>query len=137
MKGYHVNLQKVGNGTVAASSELAAEGEPVKLTASPDDGYEFKGWQVVSPAGLTIDENDSFNMPGEDVTVKAVFEPVVYSGKCGPDMTWTLDASTGELIISGTGDMTSNPWKSHRTLIKTVKISDGVTSLYYDRSNVF
>lgn len=75
-------------------------------------------------------------MPGEDVTVKAVFEPVVYSGICGQDMTWTLDASTGELIISGTGAMTSNPWKSHRTLIRTVKISDGVTSLYYDKSNV-
>ncbi len=136
VKGYHVNLQKEGNGTVTASPELAAEGETVKLTASPDDGYEFTGWQVVSPAGLIIDENGSFTMPGEDVTVKAVFEPVVYSGTCGQDMTWTLDASTGELIISGTGAMTSNPWKSHRTLIRTVKISDGVTSLYYDKSNV-
>ena len=134
VKAYHVNLQKDGNGTVTASPELAAEGETVKLTASPDDGCEFKGWQVVSPAGLTIDENDSFTMPGEDVTVKAVFEPVVYSGKCGPDMTWTLDASTGELIISGTGNMTSNPWQNHRKLIKTVKISDGVTSLYYNGS---
>lgn len=136
VKGYHVNLQKEGNGTVTASPELAAEGETVKLTASPDDGYEFTGWQVVSPAELIIDENGSFTMPGEDVTVKAVFEPVVYSGTCGQDMTWTLDASTGELIISGTGAMTSNPWKSHRTLIRTVKISDGVTSLYYDKSNV-
>ena len=45
VKGYHVNLQKEGNGTVTASPELAAEGETVKLTASPDDGYEFTGWQ--------------------------------------------------------------------------------------------
>ena len=34
-------------------------------------------------------------------------EAASHSGSCGEAVTWTLDTSTGELIISGTGDMRS------------------------------
>ena len=58
----------------------------------------------------------------------------VYSGTCGESLTWTYDNSTYTLTISGTGDMksysTSNrPWESYEDKIKTVVISDGVTSI--------
>lgn len=132
-RGYHVNLQQEGNGSVTTSSELAVEGEKVMLTATPDTGYVFKGWKVVSPDHLTIDTENSFTMPNKDVTVKAIFEPQIYSGTCGENLTWTLNAGTGLLSIEGTGDMTSAPWLDNYTnLIKTVKIGEGVTSLWYD-----
>ncbi len=56
------------------------------------------------------------------------------SGTCGDDLTWTFDESTGELVISGTGDMYDfgygeSPWYDYRSSIKTVIISDGVTSI--------
>ena len=62
-------------------------------------------------------------------------ESVVKSGKCGDNLTWTLDTQTGELTISGTGKMTNwssypdVPWYSFKSAIKSVKINDGVTSI--------
>ncbi len=58
-------------------------------------------------------------------------EPVS-SGECGENLTWTLDES-GLLTISGSGDMedydTSAPWKTYATIIKSVEIEFGVTSV--------
>ncbi|MBR4892957.1 MAG: leucine-rich repeat protein [Clostridia bacterium] len=56
------------------------------------------------------------------------------SGTCGDNLTWTLDDS-GTLTISGIGDMenytsvSSTPWYSNRSKIKTVVIDVGVTSI--------
>ena len=56
------------------------------------------------------------------------------SGTCGDNLTWTLKPS-GTLIISGTGDMTSwasatdVPWHDHLSVITSVVIEDGVTSI--------
>ncbi len=58
-----------------------------------------------------------------------------YSGKCGDNLTWSLDTETGVLTISGTGDMTNYtstskiPWYGHRESIKKVTIENGVTSI--------
>ena len=69
---YTVTVENDGNGTATASPTSAAEGTEVTLTATPNEGYHFKEWQVVS-GSVTI-ENNKFTMPAEAVTVKAVFE---------------------------------------------------------------
>ena len=57
-----------------------------------------------------------------------------YEGTWG-DLTWTLDSKTGELIISGEGEMdklssfSNNAWRTHSNLITTVTINDGITSI--------
>jgi hypothetical protein len=57
------------------------------------------------------------------------------SGVCGENLTWTFDADTATLTISGTGEMTEYgydsdfPWHSYAKDIKKVIISDGVTSI--------
>ena len=56
------------------------------------------------------------------------------SGTCGSNLTWNLNAETGVLTISGTGTMTDYvwdpaPWRSYTSIIKTVIINDGVTSI--------
>ena len=56
------------------------------------------------------------------------------SGTCGENLIWEFYELTGELIISGTGDIefvsySLPPWISYRLLIKSVTISDGVTSI--------
>ena len=72
------------------------------------------------------------------VTVSAA--DIVDSGKCGDNLTWTLDSS-GTLTISGTGDMydyennhgypldVTTPWFSHRNKIRNVVVNNGVTSI--------
>ncbi len=52
----------------------------------------------------------------------------VYSGSCGPNLIWVLDAD-GLLTISGSGDMTDYPWYSYHKNIRTIVIEEGVTSI--------
>ena len=62
----------------------------------------------------------------------------VAGGKCGDDLSWTLD-SAGTLTISGTGSMwswagTTGTWSSYKSDIKTLVIEEGATTL---ASNAF
>ena len=76
-----------------------------------------------------------FDLPGFGELFATKAEAAAYNGTCGDNLTWTLDSETGELVISGTGDMTewlsysSVPWYSNRTRIISVTIGDGVTSI--------
>ena len=70
---YTVTVSNDGNGTASASHAKAAAGTEISLTATPQIGYHFKGWQVESPAGLVI-TNNKFTMPDGNVDVKAIFE---------------------------------------------------------------
>ncbi|MBQ5591881.1 MAG: leucine-rich repeat protein [Clostridia bacterium] len=58
-----------------------------------------------------------------------------YSGACGDNLTWNLNTSSGELVISGTGSMYTSipsPWYTNRDSIKTINIAYGVTSISGD-----
>ncbi len=55
-------------------------------------------------------------------------------GKCGDDVFWELDLLTGELIISGTGEMDFGfedivPWEDYKEKIVEVTVINGVTSI--------
>ena len=59
-----------------------------------------------------------------------------YSGTCGTNVTWSLDTETGELSISGRGEMRNYtslnsraPWYSYRSYIQTITIGEDVTSI--------
>ena len=69
---------------------------------------------------------------GLNLTAKA---ETANSGKCGENVTYSLDSSTGELTISGIGNMdnynyydSNNPFYDNY-VIKTITISSGVTSI--------
>ena len=56
---------------------------------------------------------------------------IIATGDCGDNITWTL-YSDGLLDITGAGDMGNFgdvPWYDYRDSIKTVNISDGITSI--------
>ena len=68
----------------------------------------------------------------------SAFADTTAGGTCGDNLTWTLE--DGTLTISGTGKMknyypsnndTTAPWGENCSLIKSVVISDGVTSIGY------
>ena len=71
-KTYTVTVENDGNGSASAAPASATMGEEITLTATPDNGYLFKEWQIVS-GGVTI-SNNKFTMPADNVTVKAIFE---------------------------------------------------------------
>ena len=70
---YTVTVKTDGNGSASASPAKAVAGTEIKLTATPNTGYHFKEWQVVSPTGLVI-ANNKFTMPDEAVEIMAIFE---------------------------------------------------------------
>lgn len=58
------------------------------------------------------------------------------TGQCGDNVYWTFEESTGELTISGEGEMwdynyyeENRPWEEFVDEIKTVIITDGVTTV--------
>ena len=69
---YTVTVGNDGNGTGTATPSTAAAGTTITLTATPNKGYHFKEWQVIS-GGVTI-KDDKFLMPDSNVEVSAIFE---------------------------------------------------------------
>ena len=79
---------------------------------------------------------DLSNLPIlSDIFIKA--KAANYSGSCGSSVYWSLDTGTGTLSITGSGAMTAYwaspdiPWDSYRKSIKTVNISNGVTTICF------
>ncbi len=81
-------------------------------------------------AGMIGSMPDTFP-PVQPVAVSA---ETVNSGTCGSSVSWNL-GSDGTLTISGSGAMTNYssstpaPWNSQKSAIKSVIITDGVTSI--------
>ena len=69
---FTITVKTDGNGTASASHAKAVVGTEIRLTATPNKGYHFKEWQVMS-GGVTI-KDDKFLMPSANVDVKAIFE---------------------------------------------------------------
>ena len=86
MQQYSVTVTTDGNGTAMANPASAAKGDTVTLTATPNPGYAFDRWEVLS-GGVTIASDNAFTMPGSAVEIKAHFKQAEY--------TVTLDANGG------------------------------------------
>jgi len=72
---YNIKVIPSENGTVTPDKEKAKEGEVVKLTFDPAEGYEFDSIEVTDGSGEKIElSNATFRMPASDVTVTATFK---------------------------------------------------------------
>ncbi len=92
---YAVTVSADEGGSAKADVAVAVEGTTVNLTATPNEGYYFKEWQVVS-GDVTIADN-SFTMPAGNVEVKAVFEELrtEWNFRSGSDL---MGSENGVLI---------------------------------------
>jgi|GEM_PF-1953998 len=90
---YAITVQNDGNGTASGSPTAASAGTTVALTATPNSGYQFKEWQVV--AGTVSISGDTFVMPAENVTIKAVFEAVNPPNTGNLFAAWDFDGDQG------------------------------------------
>ena len=143
---YTVTVSNDGNGTASASHAKTAAGTEITLTATPQIGYHFKGWQVESPAGLVI-TNNKFTMPDGNVDVKAIFEKdappaptefiVTFDGNGGTpsvgSMTTTDRKLTSLPSASRSGSYSFYGWyteKSGGTKITTDTVFHANTTVY-------
>ena len=77
---YNVNTATVEGGKVSVDKYTATAGQPVKATATANDGYEYvkDSLTVTAANGTKVDVNadGTFTMPESDVTVSATFKKV-------------------------------------------------------------
>ena len=121
---YTVTVENDGNGSASAAPVSATMGEKITLTVTPNSGYRFKEWQIVS-GDVTISD-DTFTMPAGNVIVKAVFERKSSDGG-GRDSSSDRDTSSSAIrkdpikgrissdrgILTGAANSTANDGYSH------------------------
>ena len=90
--GYAINIDEaIENGTVTASKSWSAADETIKLTVTPDEGYELESITVkMGAAEIILEEDNSFIMPAADVTVSATFIAVPKLYIIGGPKDWNL-----------------------------------------------
>ena len=101
---FTITVKTDGNGTASASHAKAVVGTEIRLTATPNKGYHFKEWQVIS-GGVTI-KDDKFTMPDGNVEVKAIFEKD--APPAPPEFIVTFDGNGGTPSV---GSMTTTNQK--------------------------
>ena len=104
---HNITVSGDGNGTATASLAKAPAGTAITLTATPNAGYHFKAWKVVS-GGVTLASETSatttFTMPAKDVTIEASFEKNASSGGYVP----TVQKPEITIIGSGKADLSAD-----------------------------
>ena len=100
---FTIAVKTDGNGTASASHTKAVVGTEITLTATPNTGYHFKEWQVMS-GGVTI-KDDKFTMPSANVEVRAIFEE---DAPASTEYTITFDGNGG---MPSVGSMTTTNQK--------------------------
>ena len=142
---FTITVKTDGNGTASASPDKAVAGTEIRLTATPNTGYHFKEWQVIS-GGVTIKDN-KFTMPNDNVEVKAIFEKdappaptefiVTFDGNGGTPSVGSMTTTNQKLpslpSASRRGSYSFDGWyteKSGGTKITTATIFSANTTVY-------
>ena len=142
---YTVTVSNDGNGTGTATPSTAVAGTEITLTATPDKGYHFKEWKVIS-GGVTI-KDDKFLMPNDNVEVRAIFEEdappvptefiVTFDGNGGTPSVGSMTTTNQKLpslpSASRSGSYSFDGWyteKSGGTKITTTTIFSANTTVY-------
>ena len=127
---YTVTVSNDGKGTGTATPSTAAAGTMISLTATPNEGYHFKEWQVIS-GGVTI-KDDKFTMPDGNVEVKAIFEkdappaPTEFTITVTSGDNGTASASHAKAVVGTEIRLTATPNTGYH-LKEWQVISGGVT----------
>ena len=126
---FNITMSSDGNGTASASVDEAVEDTVVTITATPNDGYQFKEWQVVS-GNVTIADPKSatttFEMPFDNVEIKAVFEKGPRTIKLTVEGYGSANSSTASAVPGTTVTINATPNEGY-VFQEWQVISGGVT----------
>lgn len=128
---YQVRIDAdIQHGVVVATPQTTAAGSVIKLTVTPETGYQIKELyykEEGSEEAFTIN-NNSFEMPAADVTVYATFEAIKYQVSISGDIeNGTVTASPTEATVGETITLTVTPNNGYQ-LDKLYYIATGTTT---------
>ncbi len=122
-KVYNVTVNSTAGGTATADKTTAAAGETVTLTATPNSGYHFAGWNVVS--GTVTIQDKQFIMPANDVGIQAIFarntSPTIPPTVSEKTIDAIQDAEPGETV---TVDLSHGSTKLDKEVFETLAGQD-------------
>ena len=128
---YNIKVIPSENGTVTPDKEKAKEGEVVKLTFDPAEGYEIDSIEVTDGSGEKIELNNAtFRMPASDVTVTATFKkaeqtPVEYKITVNEPENGTVTSDRKTAKKDEIVTLTAKPNEGYDLDKLTVKDKDG------------
>ena len=120
-QGYAIGIfEYIEGGTVTADKAIAAEGDTVTLTVTPDEGYElgtlFASYSDAYGVDVEVEITDNkFVMPAGDVTVSAEFV----------QSTTTYTVTIDENIANGTVAVDPTTYTYGQTVTLTVTPAEG------------
>ncbi len=133
-----ITVSTDGNGTASSDLGSGDEGTDIKLSATPNSGYKFKEWQVIS-GGVSLENktvsSTTFTMGTSDVEVKAIFTLAeTYTVTVSDDGhgTVTADPKSGDTGTKVTITATPN---SKKYKFKKWEIISGEVSDFDDKTN--
>ena len=132
---FTITVKTDGNGTASASHVKAVAGTEITLTATPNKGYHFREWQVIS-GGMTI-RDDKFTMPSANVEVKAIFEkdappaPTEFTITVKTDGNGTASASHAKAVVGTEITLTATPKTGYH--LKEWKVMSGDVTITNDK----
>jgi uncharacterized repeat protein (TIGR02543 family) len=123
---YTVNFDANGGSVSFSQKKVFSNSAYGTLPTPYRAGYTFNGWYTERDGGTRI---TGYSICGGNITLYANWERnILLSGQCGYNVYYCL-YSDGLLEITGSGNMTSNPWLSSVDYIANVNISEGVTNI--------
>ena len=121
--GNKITIESAEHGSATASETVAAPGELVTLSATPDAHYSLSGW-TVSANTVQISEQNTFAMPKADVTITPVFALATYNV--------TFETNGGTI---NNGNMTEYTYGTGATLPTDVTRDGYIFAGWYDNAS--
>lgn len=119
-----IKVAEAENGTVTVDGDLkeAQEGDAVKVTAVPAEGFEFVGWTVEGVEVEDLTANPlTFTMPDAEVTVAAEFKALV-----------DIRTETKDYLIENYADEGEEMWEAmseffNRHMTQSLRVENPLT----------
>ncbi len=132
-KGRMVTILTEGNGQAAvaagngsgASVIYANIGDVIHLTATPEEGWDFIGF---TSDNVTPTTDNTFTMPGVDVTITAVFGPS-FAILSGPEDAFIHEGETAVFTVNAVGAGLTYQW--YRSQGNGWELIEGATGATY------
>ncbi len=120
---YNIIVSSGIGGVAKANVSSATLGQNIILTASPNTGYRFKNWNIISGGiFLTNTATTTFNMPNNPVIIQAEFELI-------PPPTTTTTTGNGIGANTANGFNVSNNSNNSNFTVKTPIKNSGFNTI--------